>query len=820
MSAETPLVEAARSVCLLGVPSGGLPAFLLSRILSRLGLELAAFTATPDTATVIVALGAETLQARTGFTHIRRYRGYVLRDLKRGIPVVGTFHPTALYPHRSAEESNADANPWRFTAAVLLDIKKALDLAAADRPYVWETPHYLCDPDQPGFHAFIREYEKADYPLLSLDIETPGKLVEDEGDDTDEEIASTTILRIGFCFAEGYACSVPWRGDYFDGIRELLGSPGPKLGWNNYAFDNVVLGQNHARPAGTQHDGAWAWHLLQSDLPRGLEFVGGFYALGLLPWKHLGDSQPAHYNAQDTDVALRNFHGIERDLRALGQWGLYERHIVELDPILREAAARGVPLDRAAQDALRAELALAEDELLAEIRELAGTAYSARKRYKRQPTDTENRLFETVTVTGTVKECSACGAQNVTKSVHFKGGKKNPCVAAGAAIVPVTAPVTEWDEVLPFNPLGDDLERYVKANGHPMGRHAKTGAPTLDKKAVEALAKKHGDKHPIYRKTLALRQATKVSGTFLFTPGRDGRIHTEYSYAPTSGRLSSRKPNLQNVTHGSSNPYADKVRRTIVPPPGHLFVEADSSAIEAVFSGVFMGSEQYTTLARQGIHDYITCLDLGLPFKVEELGNYKKDPRYADQRERNKRVVHGTNYGMTPNLMIKLFPEQFPTLRVARDAQARYFEACPELAAWHDQVRKTAHRQGYLENPWKRRHYFWRVFGKDPYTGTVTVGEDGKRCVSFLPQSSAADFMLDHLLALGASPWRECMPANVSVHDSICLMVPEPKVQDAVDYLADLMFRPIPEMNNIRVGVEVKVGPNWADMKVVKKVNP
>ena len=821
MPSDSPLQVAARHVALVGVPTSGLPAFLLTRILTRLGVTIADFTATPDTARVIVALGADALDDRVGFSNIRRYRGYILRDLRRGIPVIGTFHPLSLFPSRLLTTDAQDKNPWRFVAAVILDIRKALELASADTPYVWERPNYLCDPDLGAFARFAQEYEDAGCPLLSIDIETPGKLVESsDEDDTSDEIASTTILRIGFCWTPGYAASVPWRGDYEPVIRRLLATPGPKLGWNNYNFDNVVLAQHHALPAGVQHDGSWAWHLLQSDLPRGLEFVGGFYATGLTPWKHLGGSEPAWYNAQDTDVALRNFLGIEADLRTLAQWDLYAQHIVALDPVLREAAARGVPLDRTAQDALRVELAAIEAALLVEIQALAGTAYSARKRYKKRPDDAA-RLFEAVIVPGLVKACSVCGAQGITKGTHLtKGGKKNPCAAAGATVVLVAVPCTEWDEILPFNPLGGDLERYVKAHGHPMGRHAKSGAPTLDKKAIQALVKKHGAAHPLYAKTLDLRQASKVSGTFLFPAGRDGRIHTEYSYAPTSGRLSSRRPNLQNVTHGGSNPYADKVRRTIVPPPGHLFVEADSSAIEAVFSGLFMGSASYTALARQGVHDYVTCLELGQPFDAAALGTYKQDPVYAEARERNKRVVHGTNYGMTPNLMIKLFPEIFPTLRVAREAQARYFEACPELATWHQQVRETAHRQGYLENPWKRRHYFWRVFGKDPHTGTVTVGEDGKRCVSFLPQSSAADFMLDHLLHLGESPWRTAMPANVSVHDSICLMVPEAQVDAAVDYLCTLMFREIPQMGGLRVGVECKVGPNWADMKVVRKVQP
>jgi DNA polymerase I-like protein with 3'-5' exonuclease and polymerase domains len=206
-----------------------------------------------------------------------------------------------------------------------------------------------------------------------------------------------------------------------------------------------------------------------------------------------------------------------------------------------------------------------------------------------------------------------------------------------------------------------------------------------------------------------------------------------------------------------------------------------------------------------------------LPWEPAALGDYKKDPAYVLARERNKRVVHGTNYGMTPKLMTKLFPEFFPNEIAAREAQERYFRICPALPAWHHQVRTTAHRQGFLENPWKRRHYFWHVFEKRQ--GKLAIGEDGKRCISFLPQSAAADFMLDHLLALGDSPWVEFLPAIVTTHDSICLAVPEGRVDEAVEFLCTLMSRPIPQMGGLQVGVECKVGPNWADMRVVKKIS-
>src|SRR5690606_25060991 len=145
-------------------------------------------------------------------------------------------------------------------------------------------------------------------------------------------------------------------------------------------------------------------------------------------------------------------------------------------------------------------------------------------------------------------------------------------------------------------------------------------------------------------------------------------------------------------------------------------------------------------------------------------------------------------------------------------------DACPKLPEWHHTTRMTAHRQGYLTNPWGRRHYFWHVFSRDR-SGKIRIGEDGKACIAFLPQSSAADFQQDNALLLAEQiQERELpfiIPANFLVHDSYCLAVPERYVDDAAALLRGVLTRPIPQMDGLTIGCEVKVGPNWADMEVL-----
>lgn len=775
---------------------------------------------------VIVALGNIPLRRLAKVSGISRYRGFPIRH-PSGAWIVPTYHPSHLLPRKGQVESA------KLTGMVILDLKKAV--AIADHGFTPATSRYRLDPSPGEAAIFAVEYENAiqrgTAPLLSWDIETPGKMLttSDDNDDFDEDIGSTQILRIGFAFSPGYAMSVQWSPEYIPVIRRILTAPGPShVVWNGYAFDLPILEANGISVRNEIFDGMWGWHLLQSDLPRGLEAVTSIYAPELGAWKHLGSSEPARYNALDADAALRCMIGIERDLRDRGQWDLFLDHVVKLWPVLFMAGRRhGVAIDRKLQEELRAELLATRDRLFREAQRVVPDRHKTEKFYVRPPKDKP-----TVEVPGvaTVTCCDQCGQERVGKS-HFL--KKCPTGMTTTKTKPVTRFrwTPEWEalqgedlaeavKLAGFNPISQlQLIRYAKAHSHPIGENYKTGTDQFDKKVRARLIKRFGESHPIYQISQDLSELTKTLSTYVdgFTPDSRGLIYTAYSFAPSTGRLSSRSVNLQNVSRGSNNRWATAIRRTIVPRDGRVFVEADSAAIEAVMTGFFMDDPEYIRLARAGVHDYVTCVELGLPFDPGELRAYRKDPRYAEARERNKRVVHGTNYGMTPKMMTMQYPEQFRTERDAAYAQQQYFKAVPRLPAWQHETRVLAHRQTFLQNPWGYRHYYYQVFERKTPEGEVTLGPDAKRVVAFLPQSSAAAFMRDTLRELGNSEWMQFAPAIVSIHDSVALEVPVDLQEHAVEWLLATLTRPIPQLNGLRIGCEVKAGRNWADMEVIAR---
>lgn len=836
----------------VGRPFVGAAGFYLDRLLKRAGLDREAFrihnvlscrppgnnllgapyehsairhcapnldhTVSSMRPSVVVALGGIPLRRLTAgeYDRISRIRGFVLPG-PEGSWLIPTFHPSYLLPREG------QANTSRFVGAVIWDLKRAVKIARdgfSRRPCT-----YLCDPPPAAAEAWADEFFLAlrgDPAIwLSWDIETDYKLkvadeealstAQDDEDGDDDEAqarpAHDPILRIGFSYRAGHALSIPWAGPYLPTItRLLLGAP-RTIGWNSSTFDvpTVEAALGVTLP-GVNYDFMWAWHLLQSDLPRGLEAVAA-WATDLLPWKHQAEALPAWYNAVDADAALRCALWIEAELRSAGQWALFERHVVALDPILiRAGRTTGVHIDLAAQGALEARLAAEQRALDEATQGAVPDVVRPRKYYKRAPKGQESHV-ETTTLRERV--CSACGKLRVNV--------KHPCLKTGATLGTAERVGEVYFVYRRFNPNSvQQLLAYIRHFKHPYATHRKTGKISIPKKHLQRLARTFGAKHPLYALALRARAVKKTLGTYVrgFKPDAHGKIYTTYTYAPSSGRLSSREVNLQNVSHRGTALFAEEVRRTIIPADGMVFVEADSSAIEAVLTGYFMGSADYIALAKRGIHDYLVCLDRGLRFP-DDIARCKTE--FKGIRDRKKVLVHGTAYGMTPRLLYYENYEIFQNEGQARREQRAFLDVCPGLETWQDDVRRQAHKTTYLQNPWGYRHYFYDVFGKRGKDGRRELGSDAKRAVSFLPQSAAAAIMKDNarLLAQAVDPaW---IPANFLCHDSYLIQCPKSEAPYIVALLEATLTRAIPELQGLRIGCEIKVGErNWADLETVK----
>ena len=505
------------------------------------------------------------------------------------------------------------------------------------------------------------------------------------------------------------------------------------------------------------------------------------------------------------------------------RWDFYKEYVHDLDPVLWQMGkTHGVRVDNEARLELQHKLNRRVDRYKTKGASYAPVEVRSTKRFKKLP-DTDLPI-ENVPVKKLTKTCSRCGAWPVTKVKHTtrKGGRGgaplNKCY--GAEIVLKEQYIDEFDVRLPFNALSaDQLKAYAIHFKHPLGVHKETGERSaLGEDQLIRLAKQFGKEHPIYRLVLKGKKinTTKTRYVDAWIPDERGYIYGRYTHNPETFRLAQQEHNLMNVSHRGDVPYADDVRRCIIPSEGCVFVEADSSSIEAVMSGWFMGSASYQSIARQGVHAYAACMELGIEWNAENKHMVKNDPQYSMLYARKKRVTHGVSYGMGAKLLHEQYPDAFPTIRDAKQEIERFLVLLPDLAAWHEDLRKEAWRNGYLETPWGLRNYYYQVYTKDNRTERFRPGEDANAVVAFKPQSSNAMFQRENIALLGQSWAAPFMCAIGHIHDSQCLDVPEDKVDKAVELLKDIMTRPIKQMDGLTIDVEVKVGRYWADRETVR----
>jgi len=111
-------------------------------------------------------------------------------------------------------------------------------------------------------------------------------------------------------------------------------------------------------------------------------------------------------------------------------------------------------------------------------------------------------------------------------------------------------------------------------------RYSKTGEPSADREAL------HRSKHPLSPYLLRYRDLSKFVNTYLHElagfADEGGRIHGYFRSmgADATGRTSSDRPNLQNLSAGRRG-RASQVRKYVIPTKGYNFVMLDWSQQEA-----------------------------------------------------------------------------------------------------------------------------------------------------------------------------------------------------------------------------------------------
>lgn len=330
----------------------------------------------------------------------------------------------------------------------------------------------------------------------------------------------------------------------------------------------------------------------------------------------------------------------------------------------------------------------------------------------------------------------------------------------------------------------------------PILKKTPKGEPSTDATVLAKLA----DGHPIVDKLLRFRELEKLRGTYVdgYLPliADDGRIHAHFNQLGAStGRLSSDRPNLQNIPVRSET--GRTIRRAFVPAEGSSFVVADYSQIELrVLAHLSRDPGLLEAFAGEGTDIHTATAARVFGFDPEHVT--------SEMRRRAKVINFGLLYGMEA---FGLAERLEISREEAQEHMDAYFQQFPDVRAFMQNVVAEAKQHGYTTTIFGRRRYLPELTSDN-----FRIRQMGERMALNAPvQGSAADIIklamieVDSRLAAGTARM------VLQVHDELVIEAPTDMVKDTVDLVVETM-ESVADLA-VPLTVDVATGANFAECK-------
>ncbi|MGC9602404.1 MAG: DNA polymerase [Minisyncoccia bacterium] len=314
--------------------------------------------------------------------------------------------------------------------------------------------------------------------------------------------------------------------------------------------------------------------------------------------------------------------------------------------------------------------------------------------------------------------------------------------------------------------------------------------------------------HPIVDDILAYRELQKLLSTYIdVIPAlldNNGRLHTSFVQTGTAtGRLSSKDPNLQNIPIKTELGRA--IRRAFIADKNFMLVSFDYSQIELRVAALLSHDEALADIFKNGRDVHAEVAARVFHVRDNEV-NY-------EQRRRAKVINFGILYGMG----VTALQAALGTSRAeAQEFYHQYFAAFPRLAAYLDEIKADASREGYVETFFGRRRYFDGIRSPIPFVRAAAE----RMAINAPMQGTVADVVKLAMIKIDELFEREAKGHAfqlLQVHDELVFEIEESVVDELAPQIKALMEGVIPEKETrgIPFITEGKVGKNWGEMKKI-----
>lgn len=309
------------------------------------------------------------------------------------------------------------------------------------------------------------------------------------------------------------------------------------------------------------------------------------------------------------------------------------------------------------------------------------------------------------------------------------------------------------------------------------------------------------DKNEIVEKVLEYRNLSKLYANYcvglLDEIREDGKIHTIFNSCLTrTGRLSSSKPNLQNIPIRSD--YSKLVRKAFIPEDNSILMSSDYSQIELrVFAHMADAKNlQEAFIEDKDIHAK-TASDI---FKVPIEQVDKKMRRIA--KTVNFGILYGiSSFGLSEDLKIDVAS--------AKEFLNNYLNTYQGIKEYMEKEKEEAYQKGYVTTIMNRRRKIDEL-----KSSNYMVRSSGERMALNTPiQGSAADILKKAMVELYRAMQEKKLKSKIliQVHDELVFNI----YNDELEIMKELVKEKMEKVVKLSVPlkVDIETGNDWYEAK-------
>ncbi|MEA1963394.1 MAG: DNA polymerase I [Patescibacteria group bacterium] len=304
---------------------------------------------------------------------------------------------------------------------------------------------------------------------------------------------------------------------------------------------------------------------------------------------------------------------------------------------------------------------------------------------------------------------------------------------------------------------------------------------------------------PIISLIQEYRELNKLVSTYIdalpaLVNEKTKRVHTSYNQTITAtGRLSSTKPNLQNIPVKTD--LGNEIRKAFIADKGYKLLALDYSQIELRLAAHMSGDKKMIKAFNNGadIHSATAA----------EINNVSLDEVSAKMRREAKAINFGILYGQGPRGLSR--GVNIPYAR-AKDFIDNYFKVYSGIKTYVNEKIAFAREYGYAETMYKRKRYLPEI-----NSSILQVKKGAERMAINTPiQGTAADIIKIAMIEVMDKVCSSKAKMLMQVHDELIFEVKDSEVKKEAEKIKKIMENVV--KLDVPIIVDVKAGENWGEM--------